>query len=70
MAQPTQVQAQTIPLILQNKDVLARAKTGSGKTAAFAIPIINELTKDPYGKLIYFFFFFFEVLKRKLLYII
>ncbi len=39
---PTEVQAQTIPLVLQGKDVLATAQTGTGKTAAFAVPILNK----------------------------
>lgn len=30
-------------------DVIGRAKTGSGKTAAFALPILEKLSKDPYG---------------------
>lgn len=40
---PTPVQKQTIPFILRGKDVLASAQTGSGKTGAFAIPIIEKL---------------------------
>lgn len=39
----TQVQQQAIPLILAHNDVMARAKTGTGKTAAFALPILNQL---------------------------
>lgn len=35
--------------ILKGKDVLGCAETGSGKTAAFALPILHELSKDPYG---------------------
>jgi len=41
--QTTQVQEQAIPLILAVNDVMARAKTGTGKTAAFALPILNGL---------------------------
>jgi len=41
--QTTQVQQQAIPLILAVNDVMARAKTGTGKTAAFALPILNGL---------------------------
>lgn len=40
---PTAIQAQAIPLILDNKDVLGSAQTGTGKTAAFAIPILQHL---------------------------
>jgi ATP-dependent RNA helicase DDX56/DBP9 len=44
---PTLVQAATIPLALKGKDIVARAKTGSGKTAAYLIPIIHQiLTKS------------------------
>lgn len=42
---PTAIQAQSIPLILQGEDVLGSAQTGTGKTAAFAIPIIQHLCK-------------------------
>ena len=41
---PTPVQEQVIPLILQGKDVLGIAPTGSGKTAAYALPILQNLT--------------------------
>ncbi len=40
---PTDIQYKTIPNIMQGEDVLAVAQTGTGKTAAFAIPIINEI---------------------------
>ena len=39
----TPIQAQALPPILANKDVIARAKTGSGKTAAFALGLLNKL---------------------------
>lgn len=41
--QPTPIQEQAIPLILQGKDLLGCAQTGTGKTAAFAIPILQLL---------------------------
>jgi len=44
--QATQIQQQTIPLILADNDVMARAKTGTGKTAAFALPILNKLIEN------------------------
>lgn len=37
------------PQVMKGKDVLGCAETGSGKTAAFALPILHELSKDPYG---------------------
>ncbi len=40
---PSPIQAQTIPYILQGKDVLGQAQTGTGKTAAFALPILSRL---------------------------
>lgn len=40
---PTPIQEITLPLILKKQDVLAKAKTGSGKTAAFGLPLILEL---------------------------
>ena len=39
----TDIQYKAIPAILNGEDVLAIAQTGSGKTAAFAIPIINQI---------------------------
>jgi len=43
---PTDVQSQVIPLMLAGKDVLAQSQTGSGKTAAFAFPILQNLIDD------------------------
>lgn len=40
---PTLIQEQAIPFLLEGKDVLVRARTGSGKTAAFAIPVIQKI---------------------------
>ena len=45
--QPTPVQAAAIPVILQGRDVLARAQTGTGKTAAFGLPMIQRLFSSP-----------------------
>src|SRR5690554_6861730 len=42
---PSPIQAQSIPLLLEGKDVIGQAQTGTGKTAAFAIPIIDQV--DP-----------------------
>ena len=41
--QPTEVQTQAIPHVLEGKDVLAGAQTGTGKTAAFGLPILQKL---------------------------
>lgn len=40
----TPIQAESIPLLLQNKDVVGLAKTGTGKTAAFGIPVIEKIS--------------------------
>ncbi len=44
---PTPIQAQAIPSLLQGRDLLGIAQTGTGKTAAFALPIIHRLLADP-----------------------
>lgn len=44
----TPVQEQAIPYILDKKDVLACAQTGTGKTAAFLLPVLNRLTEEPH----------------------
>jgi ATP-dependent RNA helicase RhlE len=41
--EPTPIQARTIPLLLQGRDVLGIAQTGTGKTAAFALPVLQHL---------------------------
>lgn len=46
-ANPTPIQQQAIPVILQGKDVLGLAQTGTGKTAAFMLPILQRLTRGP-----------------------
>ncbi len=44
---PTPIQTQAIPHILNGRDVLGLAQTGTGKTAAFTLPILQHLTKGP-----------------------
>jgi ATP-dependent RNA helicase RhlE len=44
---PTPIQAQAIPLLLAGRDLLGIAQTGTGKTAAFALPILHRLAADP-----------------------
>jgi ATP-dependent RNA helicase RhlE len=44
---PTPIQQQAIPPILEGRDVMGLAQTGTGKTAAFALPILQRLTKGP-----------------------
>ncbi|XP_075063570.1 putative ATP-dependent RNA helicase DDX49 [Mixophyes fleayi] len=46
---PTPVQENCIPPILQGRDCMGCAKTGSGKTAAFVLPILQTLSEDPFG---------------------
>jgi ATP-dependent RNA helicase RhlE len=45
--QPTPIQAQAIPVVLSGRDLLGAAQTGTGKTAAFALPILNLLDGKP-----------------------
>lgn len=49
---PTPIQEKTIPKILAGIDLLGLAQTGTGKTAAFALPIIEKLTDEPRGKVL------------------
>jgi superfamily II DNA/RNA helicase len=43
LSRPTLVQHKVIPLALENRDVLVRARTGSGKTAAYCIPLVQKI---------------------------
>jgi len=43
--EPTQIQSETIPIIKQGYDVIGQSKTGSGKTAAFGIPLVEKVSK-------------------------
>ena len=45
-AQTTEIQARTIPLLLEGKDVIGRSSTGTGKTAAFGIPAVERIRGD------------------------
>ncbi|MCS3904127.1 ATP-dependent RNA helicase RhlE [Methylohalomonas lacus] len=45
--QPTPIQAEAIPAILAGQDLLAAAQTGTGKTAAFTLPLLQQLLTDP-----------------------
>jgi len=44
---PTPIQEQAIPLVLKGRDVMGLAQTGTGKTAAFTLPIVNQLLGGP-----------------------
>lgn len=48
--EPTPIQDQAIPPILEGRDVIGLASTGTGKTGAFLIPIINKISQDPSQK--------------------
>ena len=44
---PTPIQVQAIPHLLENRDLLGVAQTGTGKTAAFALPLLNRMSNNP-----------------------
>jgi len=46
-SKPTPIQELAIPIILKGKDIIACAQTGTGKTAAFLLPVLNKLTLNP-----------------------
>jgi len=47
---PSLIQTRAIPLVMQNKDIFATAQTGTGKTAAFGLPLLQKLRKPQEGK--------------------
>jgi len=47
---PTPIQAKALPAILTGRDLLAAAQTGTGKTAGFTLPILQQLSKTNYGR--------------------
>ena len=48
---PTPIQEQAIPIVLDNKDIIACAQTGTGKTAAYILPILNKLVRTEHRHL-------------------
>jgi ATP-dependent RNA helicase DDX47/RRP3 len=44
---PTKIQSESLPYTLKGRDIIGLAETGSGKTAAFAIPVIQALLDNP-----------------------
>ncbi len=47
--EPSEIQEKTIPLILKGKDIIGQARTGTGKTAAFVIPILQKINPEKKG---------------------
>ncbi|MBI5903517.1 MAG: DEAD/DEAH box helicase, partial [Deltaproteobacteria bacterium] len=47
--EPTPIQSKTIPVLLTGKDVIGQAQTGTGKTAAFGIPIVERIDRATHG---------------------
>jgi len=50
-SEPTPIQAKAIPPIIEGRDVLGQAQTGTGKTAAFVLPILHRLQQTPRGRI-------------------
>ena len=50
--EPTDIQSQAIPIIKSGKDIIGKSKTGSGKTAAFGIPLVDSLNHSSHVKAI------------------
>src|SRR5438874_5468822 len=48
--EPTPVQAEAIPVVLAGRDLIATAQTGTGKTAAFLLPVLHRLLELPRGQ--------------------
>ena len=47
--EPTDIQTHVIPHIIKGENIIGISNTGTGKTAAFNLPIVNQLSKDPVG---------------------
>jgi len=47
---PTPIQASAIPAVIEGRDLLGLAQTGTGKTAAFSLPILHRLAAEPHVK--------------------
>ncbi|CAA6824729.1 MAG: DEAD/DEAH box helicase, partial [uncultured Sulfurovum sp.] len=45
---PTPIQEKVIPLVLEGHDIMAQAQTGTGKSAAFVLPLLELLAQNPY----------------------
>lgn len=48
-SKPTEIQQLAIPSIMSGKSVIINSETGSGKTATFALPTLEKLSRDPYS---------------------